>query len=335
MPKYVVATRAGGPEVLEVIEAYAPEPEEVVGGCALVEMVSTTVDPIDYKTRSDPKTNFPKVLGGNIAGKIVEPSDEEGARCKQGSRVFGMAPWFMGKYKEGTYAEYICAKESWLAVVPDNIPLDIAGGVPLVALTALQALRKAKITPGETRVLIRGGAGGVGHMAVQIAKIMGAHVTTAGRKEMQEYLKELGADEVYDYREDPTGERFKDRPFDVVFDNVLGQHNDMYYNERVKRDGHFLQLYTHGPTDDNADERTEAGKQGKGPKFDFILVQPSGSDMEQLADWLKQGKLKLVVDKTFDLTDARAAHEFMEDRNQVKKGKTILVIDRQADKAPL
>ena len=76
MPKYVVATRAGGPEVLEVIEAYAPEPEEVVGGCALVEMVSTTVDPIDYKTRSDPKTNFPKVCVASCAVSALASSDQ-------------------------------------------------------------------------------------------------------------------------------------------------------------------------------------------------------------------------------------------------------------------
>ncbi|WP_199832484.1 NADP-dependent oxidoreductase [Gordonia iterans] len=218
--KAIVQTRLGDAGVLELreVERPVPGPSHV-----LIRVVSTGLNPTDWGHRripgflGDPAGDpSPRVLGWEVAG-VVEQVGLGVAVHRPGDRVFGMLPYPFGV---GSAAEYVVVPARSVVPVPDDLDLDVAGAVPLTALTAWQALvDTAGVAPGR-RVLIHAAAGGVGHFAVQIAASLGAYVIGTASPANHDLVRRLGADEVLDYSVDGFLDGLE--PVDVVLDAVGG-----------------------------------------------------------------------------------------------------------------
>ncbi|KAK9904692.1 hypothetical protein WJX75_000655 [Coccomyxa subellipsoidea] len=319
MVRAVVISKIGGPDVLEFTNDY--KLPDIASGQVLVRQVSTSVNPVDYKVRSGRAQVLPKVLGGDVAGVIQK---SKSSKWKEGDRVFALTPGFRWDTDEyGSYAEYTVSHEDWLARVPSTVALDVAGGVPLVALTAYQALDAGGLEPGKSRVLVHAGAGGVGHFAIQLAKAhWKAFVVTTGSTKNLEFLKELGADEVVDYRTEDFAERYKDKPFDLVIDSLGGDVEDRSYTV-LTENGTYMHIHN-----SNTDQKKiEAGKAWTTRKYKLTLVTPNGEQLQIIAGHLEQGSVKLVVDKIFSLDQIMEAHEYAE--NKQGRGKIVVQISKE------
>lgn len=272
-----------------------PAPNEV-----LVKTHAISINPVDAKTRDGKgiygriKDQSPLVLGWDLSG-IVEAVGDEVVDFKAGDAVFGMIN-FPGHGR--AYAEYVAAPADQLALKPHNISHQEAAAATLAALTAYQVLRKY-IKAGD-RVLIQSAAGGVGHFAVQIAKILGASVTAITSTKNLDFVEGLGADDVIDYTKQPFESVAKD--FDFALDTLSG---DMLYRTipTVKRGGDIISLPSAGFSDD----MVEAGQKA-GINIGFQMVQSNGQDMKQIADWLASGQLKAEVAQTFPFNQMAKAH---------------------------
>ena len=207
---------AGGPEVLELQDVERPEPIQTE---VLVRVTASGINPVDWKIRrygGNPKAvgEPPLILGWDIAGVVEEPGDRE-TRFAVGDRVFGM-PWFPRLAR--AYAEYATSPARQLARTPDGLTDEQAAGLPLAGLTAWQSLVDLAGVGEGDRVLIHAAAGGVGHLAVQIAKARGAYVIGTARAAKHDFLRELGVDEPIDYTTTPWEQTVSD--VDVVLDLI-------------------------------------------------------------------------------------------------------------------
>ncbi|MGL6055522.1 MAG: NADP-dependent oxidoreductase, partial [Vibrio metschnikovii] len=216
--KQIVITQFGGPEVLAIQSSSIPEPQE---GEVLVKVAFASVNPIDIKTRAglgwaaeQNKDKLPWVPGYDISGRIVNvgPGVDE---LRQGMNVAG----FIGfPLRGGGYSQYVCVAEKDLSIVPDSVTLEAAAALPLAGQTAAQALSKAQIKESD-RVLILAGAGGVGHIALQIALATKAEVYTTCSEANLDYLATLGAHAI-NYQFAPVSQRLEE--VDVLIDLVGG-----------------------------------------------------------------------------------------------------------------
>ncbi|KAL3157718.1 hypothetical protein ABBQ32_012147 [Trebouxia sp. C0010 RCD-2024] len=312
--KVVIYHQPGASSVLQVEEQPVPRRAD---GEVLIKQYSSSVNPVDWKMRQIP--------GGDIAGVVTEAGN--GSKFKTGDRVFGLAPWFWMTFKQGTYAENVSAKEEWLAYCPKSLPLHEAGQVPLVALTAWQAMSDWDIKP-ESRVLVHAGSSGVGTWVLQMAKLRGAHVVATAGPKNQEFLKELGADETLNYREEDFAEVYKDKPFDYIFDSVGGEATVKGYTKVIKKSGAYTEIANTGTDEKRCKEYTEMGQAGKGAHYKFMIVQPNGKWMQEISDLIEQGKLKCIKDRSYDmLTQVREAHDYQEGGRA--RGKVILEIKKE------
>ncbi|WP_209442578.1 NADP-dependent oxidoreductase [Streptomyces iakyrus] len=284
----------GGPEVLKEVEIErpVPKPNEV-----LVRVRAAGVNPTDWKHRAtggflgEP----PFVLGWDVSG-VVEAVGIGVVAFAPGDEVFGMLPY---PYGHGSHAEYVIAPVRALARKPAGVDHTQAGALPLVSLTAWQALTEhAGLRPGQ-RVLIHAAAGGVGHVAVQIAKARGAYVIGTASAGKHEFLRGIGVDETIDYRETDFTEAVKDA--DVVLDTIGG--DNAQRSLRVLRPGGVLvSILPVGP-DDLYEEAERLGVRAL-----RMLVDADRSGMEAIADLVGAGKLRATIAGTFPLADAAEAH---------------------------
>src|SRR6266404_4099965 len=212
----------GGPEgsLLMDVSAPTPRPRDI-----LVEVRAAGLDPVDFKFRQGKlrailRPKLPFVLGNEFAGEVIGVGDDV-KQFRVGDRVFAR----VAKERAGAFAEQACVDEDHVAHMPRDLDFTAAAGVPLAGLTALQALRdELGVKPGQ-RVFISGGAGGVGTFAIQIAKWLGAHVTTTASKRGEALVRSLGCDEVIDYTSQDiskTEARF-DAGLDLIGGNTLEQ----------------------------------------------------------------------------------------------------------------
>ena len=301
----------GGPEVLKEvqIERPAPRPNEV-----LVRVRAAGVNPTDWKHREN--GGFlgepPFVLGWDVSG-VVEAVGIGVARFKPGDEVFGMLSYPFG---HGSHAEYVTGPARWFAHKPASIDHVQAGALPLVSLTAWQALVEyADLQPGQ-RVLVHAAAGGVGHVAVQIAKARGAYVIGTASAGKHDFLREIGVDEAIDYRETDFTEAVKD--VDVVLDTIGG---DTSTNSlRVLRPGGIVvSILPVGPKD--FDEEAER----LGVRALRMLVDASHSGLTAIAELVEAGKLRPAIAGTFPLADAAEAHRLGDTGRTT--GKLVLTVD--------
>ncbi|MFD9985971.1 NADP-dependent oxidoreductase [Streptomyces massasporeus] len=284
----------GGPEVLKEVEIErpAPKPNQV-----LVRVRAAGVNPTDWKHRAtggflgEP----PFVLGWDVSG-VVEAVGIGVVAFAPGDEVFGMLPY---PYGHGSHAEYVIAPVRALTRKPAGVDHTQAGALPLVSLTAWQALTEhADLKPGQ-RVLIHAAAGGVGHVAVQIAKARGAYVIGTASAGKHEFLRSIGVDETIDYRETDVTEAVKD--VDVVLDTIGG--DNALHSLRVLRPGGVLVSILPVGSDDLYEEAERLGVRAL-----RMLVDADRSGMEAIADLIVTGKLRATIAGTFPLAEAAEAH---------------------------
>ncbi|MDX2603791.1 NADP-dependent oxidoreductase [Streptomyces caniscabiei] len=300
----------GGPEVLR--EAALPRP--VPGpGEILVRVRAAGVNPTDWKNRAfglwHPEP-LP-VLGWDVSG-VVEQVGLGVTLFEPGDEVFGMLPYPHGA---GAYAEYAKGPTRAFAPKPSNVDHVQAGALPLAALTAYQALvDTADVREGQ-RVLIHAAAGGVGHLAVQIAKARGAYVIGTASAGKHELLRELGADELIDYRTTDFVEAAGE--VDVVLDTLAGDVRTRSV-DLLGEGGILVSILPVGGEEDA--ERAAA----RGARLEKLLVEADQAGMRAIAALVEQGKLRAHVDATFPLAEAAKAHALGEtDRTT---GKIVLTV---------
>ena len=302
----------GASDVLELTELPRPVPAPTE---VLVRVAAAGVNPVDWKTRASggPLGEPPFTVGWDIAG-VVEELGSGVTRFGVGDRVFGM-PRF--PHEAAAYAQYVTARSRQLARIPDGLSDVEAAAIPLAGLIAWQSLvDTAKIGSGS-RVLIHAAAGGVGHLAVQIAKSRGAYVLGTARVAQHKLLAELGADEAIDYTRQDVGATIRD--IDVVLDLVGGQTG--LHSLPVLRDGGLL-ISVPSSTDVAPLRAAAHGR----VRVTGILVEPDRVGMEALASLVEDGALGVRVAKTFPLEAAAEAHEFGES-GQTDGGKLVLTVD--------
>ncbi|MFK0211378.1 MULTISPECIES: NADP-dependent oxidoreductase [unclassified Streptomyces] len=291
----VVVEEWGGPEKLVEREVERPEPglNEV-----LVRVHAAGVNPVDWKTRASGgliEWGAPAAVGWDVSGTVEAVGPGVGG-LRPGDEVFGM-PLF--PRQAGGYAEYVVAPARHLAPKPASLSHVEAAALPLAALTAWQALvDAADVRPGE-RVLVHAAAGGVGHFAVQIAKARGAYVIGTASAAKHGLLRELGADEVIDYREAPFEDVVSE--VDVVLDGLGGETAER--SLKVLRSGGRL-ITLPGPDDVPAAP--------DGVRAVWVLVEPDHLGLREIAALVESGALRPVVDTVLPLSEAAKAHELGE-----------------------
>jgi NADPH:quinone reductase-like Zn-dependent oxidoreductase len=292
MMKAIVVHEYGGPEVLKYEDVPRPEPKE---NEALVRVIAAGVNPVDALIRSGKYAKFfgttlPLIPGYDIAG-IVEKTGAKITKLKAGDSIYAYVLW------GGGYAEYAVATEGEATAKPKSLNYIEAAAVPLAALTAWQALiDTAKLSAGQT-VLIHGGSGGVGSMAIQIAKARGAKVIATASTSNQELLKQLGADVAIDY----TKTKFEDvaKDVDVVLDSVGKDTLARSYG--VVRKGGIIATLVAEPDQAELDKHGIRGA--------AISVKPNASELAEITKLIEEKKIKPVVSQVLPLTEAVKAQE--------------------------
>jgi NADPH:quinone reductase-like Zn-dependent oxidoreductase len=307
-------TAVGGPEVLELREVERPEP---VPTEVLVGVSAVGINPVDWKIRKyggNPRSvgEPPLILGWDIAG-VVEETAGNLTRFAVGDRVFGM-PWFPRLAR--AYAEYVTSPARQLARTPDGLTDEQAAGLPLAGLTAWQALVDVADVGEGDRVLIHAAAGGVGHLAVQIAKARGAQVIGTARATKHDFLRELGVDEPIDYTTTPWEQTVSD--LDIVLDPIGGEDYGMRSLETLRKDGLLIVLPGGVP------EAVAAAAREQSKRATGIQVEPDYCALESLAAMVDEGKLRIEIDETFPLAQASEAHQLLEDGRA--RGKVVLTV---------
>jgi NADPH:quinone reductase-like Zn-dependent oxidoreductase len=293
MMKAVVIHEYGGPEVLKYENISRPEPKE---DQLLVRVIAAGVNPVDGMIRSgmfaNEKRAFPIILGGDIAG-VVEKAGSKITKFKPGDPVFA----YVSLDNSGGYAQYALVTEREAAPKPKSLTYVEAAAVPIVAMTAWQALiDTAKLESGQT-VLIHGGSGGVGSFAIQIAKARGANVIATASTANQDLLKQLGADVTIDY----TKQKFEDiaKDVDVVLDSIGKDTLARSYGV-VKRGGIIVSLVARP----NESELEKHGIRGAA-----LDVEPNSEELAEIGKLIDDKKIKVIVSQIFPLAEARKAQE--------------------------
>jgi NADPH:quinone reductase-like Zn-dependent oxidoreductase len=308
----IVQHSFGGPEVLELADVAQPEPAATE---VLVRVRAAGVNPVDWKTRAGkgPLRQPPFTVGWDVAGEVAAVGGGV-TRFAVGDRVFGM-PRF--PHEAAAYAEYVTSRSRQLARTPDRLSDVEAAALPLASLTAWQALVDTAAVSAGDRVLIHAAAGGVGHLAVQIAKSRGAYVIGTARADGHDFLAKLGANEAIDYTSQDVGATVRD--VDVVLDLVGGDTG--LRSLPALRDGGLL--ITIPSSSDLAPLRDAAGDR---VRVTNMLVEPDRTGIEAIAALVDQGVLNVHVARTFPLADAPQAHALGES-GQIGGGKLVLTVD--------
>lgn len=323
--------RFGGPDVAQLEDILAPAVRE---RDVLIDVHAASLNPIDFKLR-DGKVKFvarppmPITLGCDVAGTVAAVGPAV-TRFRPGDAVFAR----LEKDRMGGLAEQVTADESVIAAKPTGLSFEEAAAIPLAGLTALQALREqADVQPGQ-RVLVHAGAGGVGSLAIQIARKLGAHVLATASTKNLELLRSLGAHEAIDYT---TGAAEELRDLDVVFD-TLGGDSEVRSLGQVKRGGVVVGV---SGLPDVAFARTSmpafirpviwlaTGRRRRaakraGAEFRYLFMRPDGAQLAELAAWIDDGSLRPLLHRTYPFAEVREA--FAELERGHARGKIVVVI---------
>jgi NADPH:quinone reductase-like Zn-dependent oxidoreductase len=289
----------GGPEVVQTTDdAPKPTPGE---GQVLVEVYAASANPFDSKVRAgnlkeSVPLKFPATLGGDVAG-VVSDLGAGVSGFQIGDAVYGQAGALSGV---GSFAEYAPVKAQQLALKPKSLDFITAAAVPLAASSAHQALIEHLDLKSGQKILIHGGAGGIGSFAVQLAKHLGVYVATTASGNDAEFVKSLGADEVIDYKTQDFTTIIKD--YDAVFDTVPGGLAVKSYP--VLKTGGRLVSMIEMPNEELASQRgiTAIHQQS------HVTTQR----LTELAELIDSGALKIFADKVFPLDEAGAALGYLD-----------------------
>jgi len=290
--KAIVIHEYGGPEVLKYEDIPQPEPKD---DQLLIRIIAAGVNPVDGMIRSgmfNGNRAFPIILGGDVAG-VVEKIGSRITKFKVGDPVFA----YVSLDNSGGYAQYALVREREAAPKPKALTYVEAAAVPIVAITAWQALvDTAKLSAGQT-VLIHGGSGGVGSFAIQIAKARGAKVVATASTANQDFLKQLGADVAVDY----TKQKFEDvaKDVDVVLDSIGRDTLARSYGV-VKKGGIVVSLVA---------RPKESELEKHGIRGSALNAEPNSEELAEIGKLIDKRKIKVIVSQTFPLSDAMKAQE--------------------------
>jgi NADPH:quinone reductase-like Zn-dependent oxidoreductase len=314
--KAAIIDEFGDADVLKITEINKPE---INGDQVLIKVKSTGINPVDTKVRAgtsgiSKKIKLPAILGWDVSG-IIQIVGKNVQSFKSGDEVFGCIG-FPGLGK--TYAEFTVADPQLLAKKPYNISFEEAAAVPLAGLTAYQAINEElKVSSGQ-KVLIQAAAGGVGHLAVQFAKINGALVIGTASEKNEKFLKSIGVDQFIDYKKEKFEERIQD--VDAALDAMGGE---ILYRtiSCVKRGGIVVCLPSSTKNDPKAIELANE----RNIKLIWPMMRPDGEQMRLIASLLQDKKMKVSVDKIFTLDQITWAHKAVETHQT--KGKVVVKVD--------
>ncbi|WP_447500258.1 NADP-dependent oxidoreductase [Acinetobacter oleivorans] len=301
----------------------------------LVKVHAASINPLDLRVlegefKAILPVKFPFILGNDFAGTVVEVGSKV-TQFKAGDEVYAKTDL------NGAFAEYTVVQQSSLALKPKNISMEQAAALPLVALTSWQALVEiAKVKAGQ-KVLIHAGSGGVGSIAIQLAKSLGATVATTTSAKNSGWVKELGADIIIDYKTMDFEQELKD--YDVVLDTQGGKTLEKSLNV-LKRGGRLISIS--GPPDHAFAEainpnwflkcvipmlswsiRHKAKK--RGITYTFLFMQPNGQQLSKITELVEAGKIKPIVDQTYDFIQIKEALQYVNTGRA--KGKVVLQFD--------
>ena len=331
----MIYAKYGGPEVMDLRDMPRPEPraDEI-----LIRTAAAGLNPVDALQRQGTfrvvqPYRFPKIGGNELSG-VVESVGSDVRDFAPGDRVMVRT----GSEQLSALAEYVSVDRAFAARAPESIPLADAAAIPLAGLTALQALgpEHLDLQAGE-RLLITGGAGGVGLLAIQLAKLKGAHVTTTASSAGEELVREAGADLVINYRERKISEGTE--RFAKVLD-LVGGDTVVDLISTVERGGAVVTIAGPPTPGSMSDELPRARRwlvQGAtavmsrkvrrtakkaGVSFEFFLMHPDGAGLGELAALVDRGRLRVTVDSRYPLEDYAEAFEQLESRRS--KGKVLV-----------
>lgn len=299
----------------------------------LVEVYSMALNPADYKV---PELGLimkmvlpsPSTPGADFCGRVAEIGKKvEGYRVDE--MVFGVCD---SKTGIGSLGQYIVVDKRMLTSKPKEIGVDDAASIGIAGLTAYQSI-KPNIKEGD-KVFINGGSGGTGVWGIQIAKTLGCHVTTSCSAGNVKLCRDLGADEVIDYKAVDIVDALKEQGpvFNLVVDNV-GSPSNLYHSSNVflKPGGKFVQVGI-GPGLGSMKQLSSnmlwPGFLGGGKhKYELLLMKPKAEDLKQLAEWAKEGKIRAVIDTLFEFDDAPKAFEKL--KTGRTKGKIVVHVRQE------
>lgn len=310
-----VIRKYGAPDVLRIEEVAepVPGPQDVQ-----IEVAASSVNPIDYKTRSGSiffmsGLRFPKILGGDVAG-VVRSCGDAVTHLKPGDAVYGFSS---AATRGGGYAEVMCCEAAKLARIPEGLSMSAAAAIPLAGITAYQALyRQGEMKPGM-RVLVTGATGGVGHLAVQVARAAGCQVTGVCHSRNRELAFELGCEEVICY--DKADFRARRGGYELIFDaaakfgygscrGALSEHG--IYVSTIPGPGLMLWHLL--------------SRVGNGRRARFVGAHANTADLERLGELVSEGKLRPHIEHRLPLEQIAEAHRLSE--SERVRGKIVIEI---------
>ncbi|WP_394230989.1 NADP-dependent oxidoreductase [Bacillus thuringiensis] len=302
----------------------------------LAEIHAASINPIDFKIRDGKvkmllKYEMPLILGNDFSGVIVKVGAKV-TNFKVDDEIYARPR----KNKIGTFAEYIAIHEDDIALKPKNLNFEEAASIPLVGLTSYQALHDIMQLQKGQKILIHAGSGGVGTFAIQLAKIMGAIVTTTASEAGANLVTSLGADEIINYKT----EKFEDilKNYDAVFDTIGGATLEKSFNI-IKSGGNIVSVsgmpnarfgkefgsgFFKTLLFSLASKKLTALKKKHNAQYSFLFMKPSGDQLGTIANYIEAGQIKPVIDRVFPFEDAQKAMEYSESGRA--KGKIIVKI---------
>ncbi|MGK9486268.1 NADP-dependent oxidoreductase [Bacillus cereus group sp. MYBK29-1] len=302
----------------------------------LAEIHAASINPIDFKIRDGKvkmllKYEMPLILGNDFSGVITKVGSKV-TRFKVGDEIYARPR----KNKIGTFAEYIAIHEDDIALKPKNLSFEEAASIPLVGLTSYQALHDIMQLQKGQKILIHAGSGGVGTFAIQLAKIIGATVTTTASEAGANLVKSLGADEIINYKTEKFEDILKD--YDAVFDTIGGTTLEKSFNI-IKSGGNIVSVsgmpnarfgkefgsgFFKTLLFSLASKKLTALEKKHNARYSFLFMKPSGDQLRTIANYIEAGKIKPVIDRVFPFEDAQKAMEYSEAGRA--KGKIIVKI---------
>lgn len=310
------------------IEKPKVKPNEV-----LIEVYAAAINPVDYKIvegalKRIRKLKFPSGTGFDVAGIIVEKG-EAVKDLQIGDQVYSRVP----TDAPGTFAEFVSVVSDAVSIKPANLSFEEAAGLPLVGLTSIQALETGKFKKGD-KVLVHAGSGGIGSFAIQYAKSQGAYVFTTASSKNIEWVKDLGADKVINYKKQDYLGIVRDA--DMVFDTLGGHYTEDAFKV-IKEGGHVVSIA--GILDKEIAKEFDLNglirfvlamkrlsvtiaMKRKHAHYKYIFVHPDRKQLDEIRDLVEAGKIKPVIDKVYDFSEAIEAYKYQKSGHA--KGKVIL-----------
>jgi alcohol dehydrogenase len=313
--KSIEIKKYGGSDVVEVNKtALVPS---ISSGKILVNVKASGVNPSDWKIREGyfqqmVPLQFPSTLGGDFSGivKQIGEDDDISSDFKQGDEVYGYASVLNDG--SGAFAELALVNKDSIAYKPKSLNYVEAAGLPLVGFCAWQALVENIGLSKDQKILIHGGAGGIGSIAIQLANHLGAYVTTTVSTNDKQFVQELGADHIIDYKK----ENFEDviHDYDAVLDTVGGE--TYIRSFKVLKKGGIIVSTLEQPNSELMNQY--------GIRAIFQFAQVNRERLTKLAQWVDQNNVKVNVDKTFSLDEAAKALDYQKDVHP--RGKVVLTV---------